>query len=365
MRGTIADQKLAADLGSELFYEITAHWVRSTRERIAFARSGDRTVNAAADRMPPPWRPKGTMAAVCVSVDDLHPTMGEGGDAIGSAARRAIDHLEWLLARHAHLRVTLFTTADWRSQTATPPRNWRRRLPIARHFCYAASVLARGTLRLDRHTEFAAWLRGLHGVDFALHGVHHVRRGPAYLHEFAGRSRKQCRQLILASKRIIEAAGLPVIAGLAPPAWTAPPELLQAMADLDMLFITSARDLDTPIAPGAVTGGSGLRGVSLITPQFLPFGRLVHIATNFQATSSVDRAVAIVKAGGLLSVKAHLLKRLGSYEALDGLDRPYVEYLDRLFMRLEDDYGDRIWWTTMADIATHMRADVVFEEAAS
>lgn len=322
-------------------------------------------MSAAADRMPPSWRPNGAMAAVCVSVDDMHPTAGEGADAIGSAARRAIDHLEWLLARHAQLRVTLFTTADWRSQSATPVRNWRQRLPIARHFCYAASVFPRGTLRLDRHTEFAAWMRGLQGVDFAMHGVHHVRRGPAYLQEFVGRSRKQCRQLILKSKRIMEAAGLPVVAGLAPPAWAAPPALLQAMADLDMLFITSARDLDTPIAPGALTRGSGLREVSLITPQFLPFGRLVHIPTNFQATSSIDRAVAIVESGGLLSIKAHLLKRMGSYEALDGLDRGYVEYLDRVFMRLEDDYGDRIWWTTMADIATRMRVGVMPAEAAA
>ncbi len=321
-------------------------------------------MNAAADRMPRPWLPNGAMAAVCFSVDDMHPTASEGGDAVGSAARRAIDHLEWLLARHAQLRATLFTTADWRSRSAVPVRNWRQRLPLVRHVCHAARVLPRGTLRLDRHVEFAAWLRGLRSVDFAMHGVHHVRRGPAYLQEFAGRSRKQCRQMILTSKRILEAAGLSVVAGLAPPAWTAPPELLQAMVDLDMLFITSARDLDTPIAPGAVTRGSGLRDVSLIAPQLLPSGHLVHIATNFQATSTIDRAVAIVESGGLLAVKAHLLKRMGSYEALDGLDRAYVEYLDRVFMRLEDDYGDRVWWTTMADIATRMRAGVVHAGAA-
>ena len=313
----------------------------------------------------PRWLPVGATAAVCFSVDDLHPTAGEDGEAIGSAARRAIDYLEWLLSRHGQLRATLFTTADWRSKAATPARNWRQRMPVVRHFCHAANVLPRGTLRLDRHAEFAAWLRGLRNVDFALHGVHHVRRGPAYLQEFVGRSRRQCKHMILTAQRIMAAAGLQTVAGLAPPAWTAPPELLQAMADLDMLFIASARDLDTPIALDALTRGSGLRDVSLITPQILPFGRLVHIATNFQATSSIDRAIAIIEAGGLLSVKAHLLKRMGSYQALDGLDRAYVEYLDRVFMRLEDEYGDHIWWTTMADIAVHMRARMQSAEVAA
>ena len=151
------------------------------------------------------------------------------------------------------------------------------------------------------------------------------------------------------------AAGLPVVDGITPPAWTAPPALLAAMAELDMLFVSSARDLDTPIAPGALARGSGLRDVSLLTPQVLPFGRLVHVTTNFQATSSIERAMAILACGGLLAIKAHLLKRFGSYVALDGLDGPYAEYLDRLFTRIEDDYGDRVWWTTMGEIAGRMR----------
>jgi hypothetical protein len=101
--------------------------------------------------------------------------------------------------------------------------------------------------------------------------------------------------------------------------------------------------------------GSGLRDVSLITPQLLPFGRLIHITTNFQATSSIDRAMAILECGGLLGIKAHLLKRFGSYVALDGLDDRYVEYLDQLCARIEDRFGDRVWWTTMSEIAERMR----------
>lgn len=150
-------------------------------------------------------------------------------------------------------------------------------------------------------------------------------------------------------------AALPIVAGVTPPNWVAPPALLDAMADLDMLFVASARDLCTPVAADARTSGSGLVGMSLIFPERLPYGRLVHFTTNFQATSSIERALAILEHGGLLAVKAHLLKRFGSYVALDGLDRPYVEFLDRLFMTIEDRYGDAMWWTTMGEVALRIR----------
>jgi hypothetical protein len=302
------------------------------------------------------WLPPGKVAAVCMSVDDVHPTAPIAGEPVGDIARNALVYLDWLTHRHPLLRVTLFTTADWRSRSAEPTRHWRRRLPLVRHAFHASDVLPRGALRLDRHVEFTAWLRNLRNVDFGIHGLHHVRRGPAYLQEYAGCSPRRCRQMIVEARRIMTAAGLPVVAGLTPPAWTAPSALLAAMAELDMLFISSARDLDTPIAPGAMARGSGLRDVSLITPQLLPFGRLIHFTTNFQATSSIDRAMAILECGGLLGIKAHLLKRFGSYVALDGLDDRYVEYLDQLCARIEDRFGDRVWWTTMSEIAERMRA---------
>jgi hypothetical protein len=56
----------------------------------------------------------------------------------------------------------------------------------------------------------------------------------------------------------------------------------------------------------------------------------------------------------LLSVKAHLLKQFGSYEALDGLDRAYVEYLDRVFGEIEDRFGDAVWWTSMSEITSRV-----------
>jgi len=53
---------------------------------------------------------------------------------------------------------------------------------------------------------------------------------------------------------------------------------------------------------------SGLKGVSLIYPELICGGQLLHLTSNFQATSPVDRAVAIIKNGGLLAIKAHAMK---------------------------------------------------------
>ncbi len=35
--------------------------------------------------------------------------------------------------------------------------------------------------------------------------------------------------------------------------------------------------------------------------------------------------------------------------------RAYAEYLDRLFTTIEDRYGSAVWWTTMGEIAAHIR----------
>ena len=69
--------------------------------------------------------------------------------------------------------------------------------------------------------------------------------------------------------QIARDADLPIVHGITPPNWTAPPSLLQAMGDLDMLFIASARDLHTAVAADARTTGSGLAGMSLLFPERL------------------------------------------------------------------------------------------------
>ncbi|TLZ23557.1 MAG: hypothetical protein E6K29_18450 [Gammaproteobacteria bacterium] len=170
-------------------------------------------------------------------------------------------------------------------------------------------------------------------------------------------------------RRIFAAAGLRHVQGFAPPAWNAPPALCQALSDADFRFVISARDLDTPVTGEARTAGSGLRGASLIHPMLIrcePDGGapaamascagLVHFTTNFQATSTIERALAIIECGGLLAIKAHIFKTGGGITMLDGLDNACCDYLERLWRELETRYGDALWWTTLAEVADRCRA---------
>jgi hypothetical protein len=295
-----------------------------------------------------PWQAGGHHAAVCFSVDDVHP--GRAGDcyeAGGDLERGALGHVAWLLERHPRLRVTLFVTADWRQTTPWPTRTRLARVPGLARLLPLAPRLPAGTMRLERHPEFNRYLRRLPRTEIALHGLHHYRRRPRISAEFVGRSRAWCRAALRTALDIFAAADLPVAPGLCPPGWEAPPPLLDAMADVGLGFVASARDTVTPVASGATTAMSGLRGVSLLYPAWLPGRRVLSVPTNFQGPSPLERAHAIVEHGGLLSIKAHIVKRVGGYVAADGLDEEQRARLDALFTTLEQRYGDALSWTTM------------------
>ena len=290
----------------------------------------------------------GSCAAVCLSVDDVHPASdGEGRDR----ARTALEHVRWLQRRHPRLKVTLFTTPDWRSITPVPTERLLIRLPVVRHWIYGVPILPRGTKRLDRQPEFCRYLRDWDRTEIAIHGLHHVCRGREPIFEFAGKSVARCRAMLRSALEIFSDASLPLVMGVAPPGWTAPAPLLRAMTELGMRFIASARDLTTRVAAAATTAGSGLHGVSLIHPERIAGTPLIHFTTNYQATSSAGRARAILEHGGLLCIKAHLLDSAGAYTALDGLTAGYREQLDTLLSELDAEYGDALWWTSMGEIA--------------
>lgn len=288
------------------------------------------------------WLPPSKRAAVCFSVDDVH---------AAPAARQALGHVEWLQERHPQLRVTLFTTPDWRTLDPYPTSRFLARIPLVRDHVFTVAVHPRGTFRLDRHEDFCAFLRQWSGAEIALHGLHHVRTGLRPVLEFEGRGTAQCRVILEEAMSLFARARVPIVRGMTPPGWHAPPPLLRAMHETGLTFVASARDLETPVAEGAVANGSGLRGVPLFRPERIEPG-LLHIPTNFQATSPIERALAVLDAGGLLSIKAHLLVESGAYRALDGLSPEYHEYLHRLFSTIEERYGEAIWWTSMGELAS-------------
>ena len=303
------------------------------------------------------WLSPGRRAAVCFTIDDVHPggpdDLYDGG---GGLERGPLRHLTWLLERHARLRATLFVTADWRETHPVPTRRWLARLPILARWLPLAPRLPKGTLSLDRHPAFVRYLGELPRTELALHGLHHFHVGPRIPVEFAGRSRRQCRRALRRALAIFAQAGLRPVPGLCPPGWEAPASLLDAMADEGFGFLASARDIVTAVTREARTAMSGLRGQPLLAPAWVSGRRLLHIPTNFQATCPLERALAIVECGGLLSVKAHAVKNAAGWTSADGLDREYAEQLHRLFTALEQRYGDALEWTSMGEIHERARA---------
>lgn len=305
---------------------------------------------------PAPWLPPGKTAAVCFHVDDVHPSRAaDGYDAGGDLGAGALGHLEWLLQRHPQLHLTLFATPDWRERSPVPTRRLLARVPGARDRFFLAPVWPRGTMRLDRHPALVRYLLALPRTEVALHGLHHVHRGPDIPAEFQAQGVEECAGMLAEGVEIFRAAGLPAPRGMCPPRFSTPPALLRAMAGVGLEYVASARDILSPVVPGARTEMSGLRGVPLLHPVVLP-GGLVHVPTNFQATSPLERALDAVRAGGLLSIKAHIIKEAFGYVALDGMDLLYRNYLDTLFTLLRDRYGDALWWTTVAGVAAAARA---------
>jgi hypothetical protein len=300
------------------------------------------------------WLPPGKTCAICFSIDDVHPGRSDQAyDAGGDLGAGALGHLERLIAAHPQLRTSLCVTPDWRAKSAVPTRRILAAIPTLAARSFLAKRWDEGTMRLDRHPAFVAFLKSLPGVEIVPHGLHHVQRGPRVPLEFEQASYDACRTALTRAAEIMAAAGIAPANGHSPPGWCAPPALLRAMKDAGQIFVASARDVITPVAPNAITAMSGLTGQPLIFPGWVE--GLIHIPTNFQATNDVGRALEILESGGLLSVKAHIIKSVGGYTALDGLDRLYTNYLDALFGICRDRFGDGIWWASMGEIAERAR----------
>lgn len=302
------------------------------------------------------WLPAGKRAAVCFTVDDVHPgRSSDHYDGGGDLAAGALGHVQRLLERHPQLRVTLFTTADWREISPTPSRVLKH-IPVLRDRIYLSRVLRAGTRRIDHQPTFLAYLRSLPRTEIGLHGLHHIHRGPLVHVEFQDEPVAAHVRTLRAMLEIFDSSGLTYVRGMCPPGWAAPPSLLAAMTELRFEFVASARDIKTDVSPSATTNMSGLSGVSLLYPAILRGSTLLHFSTNFQATSPWERANEIIDAGGLLSIKAHIVKNAMGHVAVDGVDAVYCNFLDLLFERLRREYGDALWWTTMGEVARHVRA---------
>jgi len=290
--------------------------------------------------------------AVVFSIDDIHPSgSSQGIEAGGDLERGVLGRVRSLLHAHPRLRVTLFVTADWRAWTSFPTRRALARLPLVRERVYLCRRLAAGTMRLDRHPEFCRFLLALPRTEVAAHGLDHVGLGPEPAREFARKRGQRLERDLDRMEEIFAAAGFGRPAGIAPPGWAVPPALLDELERRGFRYVQGGRDLETPVAPGATGRGSGLAGLPLFAPARLPGRRLVHVPSNWSATSDRNRCRRVLDSGGLLSIKAHAIKQGRGHVALDGLDEAYRARLDGLFGMVEAEYGRDVRWLTMAEAA--------------
>jgi Uncharacterized protein conserved in bacteria (DUF2334) len=302
------------------------------------------------------WLPAGKCAAVCLSVDDIHPASSHDGcEAGGDLGSGALGRLVELQRRHPQLQVTLCVTPNWRLDSLRPDLPLLRHIPWLKQHVHWARRHPADRFRIDRHPQFVAWINALSRCEVVPHGLTHSHAGERFAVEFQEQSEAQCAGLVQQSLDLFDAAKLKYVRGFVPPAWNAPPALIAALSTSDFHFLSSARDLRSDVHPRAKTAMSGLQGVSLIHPQFVGKARLVHVTSNFQATSPFARACEIVDHGGVLHIKAHVFKSGRGHTMLDGLDDLYVNYLDLLFMHLEQRYGNGLWWAKLSEIAQQYR----------
>jgi hypothetical protein len=304
----------------------------------------------------PRWLPPGKTAAVCLSIDDIHPaTSQDTYEAGGDLAAGSLGRLAHLQRRHPQLKATLAVTPDWRLDSLVPDTGPLRRIAWIKRRVHWTRLRAAGHFRLDRHPRLVAYLNSLERCEVVVHGLSHAHAGPRWAVEFQEQSEDECVAVLERALGIFETAGIRFVRGFAPPAWNAPPALIAALGRLQFRFLTSARDLRTRVTADAVTAMSGLEGVSLIHPEVIAPGGMVHLTCNFQATSSVERALQIIRLGGLLHIKAHIFKNGGGHQMLDGLDDLYCNYLDLLFTHLHREFGSRLWWPHLSEVAARLR----------
>ena len=301
------------------------------------------------------WKPKHKKAALCFSIDDLFPgTSSSMYEAGGDLDKGVLRHLIWLTNRHPKLKITFFTTADWRETHPFPQKKLLAKVPKLRDYFYLSEVLQKGTMSLANHPDFVNFFNKHSQFEIACHGLHHVHKGLKIPVEFQDQSQHEFNEIITEMLGIFEASKINYVKGICPPGWNAPQQLIKVLDEHDFNFLASSRDVLTDISREAKCNMSGLKNTSLLYPELLT-PRLIHIPSNFQPNNSIDRMFSIIDNDGLISIKGHMVKKIGNYVALDGIDATFVNYLDVLLTTLEEKYGDDLWWTSMGGIAEYIK----------
>ncbi len=135
------------------------------------------------------WLPAGKYAAVCLSIDDIHPGTSEDTyEAGGDLERGALGRLVRLQRRHPRLQATLCVTPCWRLDALAPTASPLQFVPWLRRHVQWTRLHPEQRFRLDRHPRFVAYLNSLARCEIVPHGLYHAHAGQRFATEFQEQS---------------------------------------------------------------------------------------------------------------------------------------------------------------------------------
>jgi len=132
--------------------------------------AGTHNERALAHCTAPGWLPPGKVAAVCFSIDDIHPaTSSDRYEAGGDLGAGHLGKLQRLLRRHSQLKATLCVTPDWRLDSLVPNTGLWRRFPWINRYVQWTRWHPEGRFRIDRHPSLVTFLNELERCEVVPH----------------------------------------------------------------------------------------------------------------------------------------------------------------------------------------------------
>lgn len=311
--------------------------------------------------------PEDYVSALIVGVDDVHPeTSKDGCDCGGDLTNGALGLLVEILESHPRLKINLFVTPDWMFKPQSKVFRY-----LQRH-CKRQGFLDKFLGRLFLRTwpknrfkinkdEFREWVSFVRHyvtegrVRVGIHGLYHFQPYIRHAAEFLYLSYAECRKRLKIAEEIFKNTKIPIEKGFAPPGWGVTDDLINALEAEDFIYIAGDADFKTNVDHRSLSENAGLQGVQLFFPTLIK-GRLVNVPRNWDiGFSPLERARAICRIGGLISVHSHIEDSYHGDHLGNGITVGNIERLSRLLQEMEEKYPGKIWYTSFGEVAEYWR----------
>lgn len=176
-----------------------------------------------------------------LDLDDLHP---EDGSGLNPSSPPLL-YLEKLWEKFPSLKVTLFTTPDWRY---LPQKKLTKF--FGKFFSYSPFYrkLKKPLYRLDRKRfkDWRKWLREKikeRKVELGAHGLYHTQPQYHYASEFENLNYTECKRRLKEAEKIFNQANIPFTKIFRPPGWLYNGNLPQVLAEMDYKWFAVGDEL--------------------------------------------------------------------------------------------------------------------------